>query len=184
MIFSRRGLKTCLVSCGVALAVLVAGIPLDAFCRETLGHPGYLILVAAADTSGSYKWQEGPAFGQLSLVWPDGVLTIPDTLAMESFGDRDLAVPCGAALSGSGASGVLMLEDGRFDITEPLVLGDGTVQLFVSAGEFDVQGQRIRYTSPSVRGPDSRAGYVFLTGMVILVVTLLRRARVKSRERI
>ncbi len=62
--------------CALVLA-LVAGGAAATDGRPTLGHPGYLILAGAADSTAGYHWQAGPGPDQRSLVWPDGVLTVP-----------------------------------------------------------------------------------------------------------
>ena len=149
----------------------------------SLGHPGYLILVGAADSTAGYHWRDGPGPGQRSLVWEHGLLTVPATLALEGFGPRDLAVAVGAGLTGTSDGGELVFSDGRYRISAPLLLSDPNVSFYAAAGELELVGQRIRYLPPQVGGrADPRAGFVFLAGMVVLVVVLMRLARRRRGE--
>lgn len=169
----------------VLLLVLLCAVAAATAARADsgrLGNPGYVIISAALDTTGQYAWQRGPGPQERSLTWPGGLLVLPDSLEVESLRGVDLAIPCTSELAGLGDSGALVFEDGIFGVSEPLTLSDGRIRLFVSAGELEIKGQRIRYTAPMPRGRDPRAGYVFLAGMVLLVVVLLRRAAQRSRR--
>ena len=145
----------------------------------TLGHPGYLVITGAAtaDSASGFHWQSGPSLDQRSLVWDEGMLTVPDDLQPESFGPDDLAVPCGAGLTGSGNAGRLVFRPGLYPVTEPLILTDGVVTLYVAGGELEIVGQRVRYRASRVKMKDIRASYILLAGLVLLTVVLLRRAR-------
>ena len=175
---SIRGLGPAAVRLAAFAAVALAGAGAGAAPGTTLGHPGYVILDGAADSTAGYRWEDGPAPGRRSLVWADGVLTVPDTLDLEGFGPRDLAVPALPALTGTTGGGALVFADGRYEISAPLLLDDGRLGLYAAAGELEIVGQRVRYRPPAVRErADPRAGFVFLAGMVVLVVVLLRLAR-------
>lgn len=169
------------VFCG---ALLGTAAPVAAQERDlTLGHPGYLVLTAALDSTAGYEWRLGPAAGQRSLTWEQGSLIVPDSLELGSMRDVDLLVPCTAELAGQGASGRLVFREGIFPVSEPLHLTDGTVDLYLTAGELEVRGQRIRYTAPRAERAHPQAGYVFLLGMVVLVFVLLRRLAILKRRR-
>jgi len=161
-----------------ALVTAAGAFPAPAAAGTTLGNPGYLVVADAADSAAGYHWVEGPGPADRSLVWPDGVLTVPATLGLESFGPRDLAVAVGPDLSGTSGDGELQFADGRYRISAPLLLSDGVISLFAARGELEIVGERVRYLPPhSRRGADPRAGYLFLAGMVVLVFVLLRLAR-------
>ncbi|MFO7610511.1 MAG: hypothetical protein R6X35_15195 [Candidatus Krumholzibacteriia bacterium] len=169
------------------LAVLLAAVPApaadDGAAGTTLGHPGYLVLAGAADTTGVYRWQRGPGPGQRSLVWADGLLTLPAGLALEAFGPRDLAVAAGAGLTGTSDGGDLIFADGSYDVSAPVLLSDGQVSLYAAAGRLEILGERIRYVPPRQSDrADPRAGFAFLAGMVLLVVVLLRLTRRRRRS--
>ena len=150
---------------------------------RSLGQPGYLVIEAARDTAAGFRWEAGPGPGHRSLVWDQGRLTLPDTVEAEDFGRDDLGVPCTSRLEGSGASGEILFRDGIYPVSETVVLSDGSLELRVSAGELEFRGARIRYRRP-VAGPGQyRSGLILLAGMTLLVVVLLRRARLKSGER-
>lgn len=164
-------------------ALAVAAVAQPAAAGTTLGHPGYLVVAGAADSTAGYHWEDGPGPGERSLVWRDGVLTVPAGLALEGFGPRDLAVAVGADLSGTSGGGDLQFADGRYRISAPLLLSDGAVNLFAARGDLEIVGERVRYLPPRHRGEaDPRAGYFFLAGMVLLVFVLLRLARRGQRS--
>ena len=164
-----------------ALLLLAAG-PARAEAPR-LGHPGYLILVGAADSTSGYHWRNGPGPDQRSLVWEHGLLTVPATLALEGFGPRDLAVAVGADLTGTSEGGELVFSDGRYRISAPLLLSDPNVSFYAAAGELELVGERIRYRPPRAgEHADPRAGFIFLAGMVVLVVVLMRLARRRRGE--
>jgi hypothetical protein len=145
--------------------------------RFTLGEPGFLVLAGAADTTGVYVWQDGPGAGRKSLVWDEGVLTVPAEMAWERYGPRDLGVPCTAALAGNGRGGRLVFAPGTFPIDEPLRLNDGVIDFYAAAGELEIRAGRLRYSRSASRQKDPRASFIMLAGMVVLTVVLLRRAR-------
>ncbi len=164
-----------------ALLLLAAGAARAA--APSLGHPGYLILAGAADSTAGYHWRDGPGPDQRSLVWEQGLLTVPATLALEGFGPRDLAVAVGADLTGTSEGGELIFSDGRYRISAPLLLSDPNISFYAAAGELELVGERIRYLPPRVgERADPRAGFVFLAGMVVLVVVLMRLARRRRGE--
>lgn len=165
---------------GVA-AVSVASAANDG--EVTLGRPGHVIISAGLDSTRGFQWQRGPGPGQRSLTWAQGVLTLPDDQEVESLLEVDLVVPCGDRLSGLGQTGRLVFRDGIYEVSEPVLLSDGVLQLYITAGELEVRGPRVRYTAPREQTKDPRAGYVFLAGMILLVVVLLRRAALRNRNK-
>ena len=148
-----------------------------------LGRPGYLVIEAARDSTAGFRWEDGPRPGFRSLVWDQGRLTLPDSLEPENFARQDIGVPCTAQLAGSGASGQLVLLDGIYPVSEPVTLSDGRLELQVSAGELEFRGARIRYRRAVAENRTFKAGLLMLAGMTVLVVVLLRRARLKAAER-
>ncbi len=150
--------------------------------RITLGRSGYIVIEGVRDTTGHFSWQKGPGPGRHSLVWAAGTLSLPDTLFLDEFGLQDAGVVCQADLSGVGGSGRLVFEDGIFSISEPLVLSDGILELHVSGGELEVRGDQIRYRRQRVVDNETKANYIFLAGIILLIVVLMRRARRKMRQ--
>lgn len=185
---SRRGAGI-IRAMGVALGMclVLAGTPSVAVGESppahTLGRPGFLVIEAARDSAAGFRWEAGPGPGYRSLVWDQGRLTLPDTLEAEDFARRDIGVPCTARLAGTGASGQLVLRDGIYPVSEPIVLSDGRLELRVSAGELEFRGARIRYRRAVDETREFRAGLLLLAGMTLMVVVLLRRARLKAGER-
>lgn len=148
-----------------------------------LGRPGYLVIEAARDSTASFRWEAGPRPGFRSLVWDQGRLTLPDSLEPEDLALQDVGVPCTARLAGSGASGQLVLRDGIYPVSEPVILSDGRLELQISAGELEFRGARIRYRRAAAESRTFKAGLLMLAGMTLLVAVLLRRARLKAAER-
>lgn len=177
---SGSGPAALVVAC-VLLLIALPGLGQDD--RHALGHPGYIVMTGAAhDTTGTFFWQSGPGPDQRSLVWAQGVLTVPVGLVPETFGPADLAVACGADLAGGGHGGRLVFTGGRYRIKEPLLLTDGSVTLYATAGKLEILGERVRYTAPKASLKDSRASFLLLAGLVLLTLVLLRRARLGFRK--
>ena len=148
--------------------------------RTILGQPGYVIIEGVRDSTSDFTWQNGPAPGRHSLVWAEGTLSLPEGLELDAFGRQDAGVSCLAGLSGVGGSGRLVFDDGIYKISEPVLLADGNLELHISAGELEVRGDQIRYRRPASKnqGQDkSQANTIFLAGLVVLIIVLMRRAR-------
>lgn len=150
--------------------------------RVILGRPGYLVIEGVRDTTDIFSWQRGPGPGRHSLVWSTGTLSLPDTLYLDEFGAVDAGVVCQAELSGVGGSGRLVFEDGLYRVSEPLVLSDGVLELHVSGGELEVRGDQIRYRQTRLQNDKTKANYIFLAGLILLIIVLMRRARVQMKK--
>ncbi len=150
---------------------------------STLGVTGYLVIEAARDTSAGFRWESGPEPGHRSLVWDQGRLVIPDSLPVDHFGKYDLGITCTENLSGSGARGQIVLVDGIFPVSEPVVLSDGLLEMKISAGELEFRGASIRYRRAAPRPREFRSGLLLVAGMTLMIIVLLRRARLNARER-
>lgn len=161
-------------SCSAALFAQEAGPGVD---RHELGTAGFLVIADANDTTDVFVWQDGPGEGRRSLVWDEGVLTVPDDMVFESYGPYDLGVPCGANLTGHGKGGRLVFASGTYPIDEPVRLTDGVVDFYAAAGELEIRNGRVRYSRDEARQKDPRASFIMLAGLVLLTVILLRRAR-------
>ncbi|MCP4293437.1 MAG: hypothetical protein GY780_16545 [bacterium] len=138
---------------------------------------GVLIISSARDTTGFFNWGPGPGTGRISLHWEGGFLSVPDTLAMEAYPNNNLAVPLKAGFSGTVKNKPMLLEDGIYPITGNVVLGDGTVQLVISTGELEIHGPRVRYRHQESDLNKTRANFLLIAGLLILIVVLLRRSR-------
>ncbi|MCK9997273.1 MAG: hypothetical protein KAH56_13440 [Candidatus Krumholzibacteria bacterium] len=182
--FGTRAKKV--VAWGAAFAVCLGVAETGAVAGDdarTLGRPGYLVIETARDSAAGFRWEAGPGPGHRSLVWDQGRLTLPDTVEFEDFARHDIGVPCTARLEGTGASGQLVLRDGIYPVSEPVVLSDGRLELSVSSGELEFRGAGIRYRRSMDEAGKFRSGLLLLAGMTLLVVVLLRRARLKTGER-
>ncbi len=153
--------------------------------RTTLGQQGYLVIEGVRDSTAVFTWQDGPAPGRHSLVWAEGTLSLPQSVQLDDFGLQDAGVPCLAELSGVGGSGRLVFDDGIYKISEPVLLADGVLELHISAGELEVRGDQIRYRRPggkSNKQDNTQANYIFLAGLVVLVIVLMRRASKRLKK--
>jgi len=145
--------------------------------QTLLGRPGYVVVEGVRDSTLGYRWQDGPVAGRHSLVWSSGTLSLPDSISLEPFGRWDGGVACAPSLSGVGGSGRLDFSDGIFRISEPLLLADGVLELHLAAGELEVRGSQIRYRQPPLKVDNTKANYIFLAGLLLLIVVLMRRVR-------
>jgi len=168
----------------VFLAILFAWGFSQAQSDEThsLGQQGYVVIEAARDSASGFVWVAGPVEGFRSLTWEEGRLTIPVSFTVEDFGRGDIGFPCTRFLTGSGASGQMVISDGLFPVSEPVVLKDGLIELQVTEGELEIRGAMIRYRRPVTRTRDFRSGLLLLAGMTLMIIVLLRRARMKSGQ--
>jgi hypothetical protein len=184
---SRFGpfLCTTTVWLAVGLVLALAGQPdlasarpvPDRAQRTTLGSAGYLVITGARDSTAGYFWQPGPGPSRHSLVWPEGTLSLPLDAELDPFGLADGGFACGPELSGVGGSGQLLFQDGIYQVSEPIFLSDGVLELHAAGGELEVRGDQIRYRRPKVKESRTQANYIFLAGLVLLIVVLMRRAR-------
>jgi len=144
-----------------------------------LGTEGYIIIEGAREPGGGFIWEEDTRPGHRVLTWEGGRLVVPDSVEVGNFSRGDLGIPCGRNLAGAGGSGQLVFRDGIFTISEPVVLGDGTLELNLVAGELEIRGAVIRYRRPAGREGFTKPGMLMLAGMALLVVVLMRRARLQ-----
>lgn len=152
--------------------------------KYALGDLGYLVVTAAQDTAYGYHWVDGPGNSRRALVWAHGVLSIPFDFPVEGFGAFDLAIPCGDDFGGVGDAGRLLMKDGQYRINEPILLTDGTVYFFADDGLLEIVATRIRYFPPENKEVhDSRASFLLLAGLTILITVLIRRSRSIIKKR-
>jgi len=178
----RTNVRWCVSVClGVFLSCGIARAQMES--NHGLGESGYVVIEAARDSASGFVWEEGPGPGFRSLIWPEGRLTVPDSLLVEDFGRRDLGLRCAESLAGSGSSGQLVFRDGIFPVSEPVVLTDGFLELQVTGGELEIRGAMIRYRRSDTRSGDFRSGLLLMAGMTLMIIVLLRRARIKSNQR-
>lgn len=178
----------------ITLAAILLSLATGTQAQERFGleDDGLLILTAAQDSTSGFRWENGPGPSQLSLIWPEGRLTIPADLAMESDPSGDLGVPLQAGFTGTGPGGGVDLRDGRRIIRESLAFTDGRVHWVVSGGRLDIAGPNLRYRraqEPATGEPegalgrDQQADFLLIAGLLLLIAVLLRRARSKTRRR-
>lgn len=164
----------------LAMSAVAGGLAAEE--RTVLGEAGYLVIEGVRDSTSVFAWQQGPGPGRHSLVWPEGTLSLPDSLNPEDYGRADVGLACGSDLSGVGSSGYLVFNSGLYTISEPVVLADGVLELHLSAGELEIRNNQIQYRRPVIVDHTHEANYIFLAGLVLLIVVLMRRARKQMRK--
>ena len=149
-----------------------------------LGDVGYLVVTAAQDSASGYHWVDGPGKTRRSLIWPSGVLSVPLDYPIDGFGAFDLAIACGDDFGGVGDAGRLLMKDGQYRLTEPVVLTDGTVFFFADEGLLEIVATRVRYFPPEIHETtDMRSSFFLLAGLLVLIYVLIRRSRNTMKKR-
>jgi len=171
------------VSLGLALLASFNATQAQPDQSHSLGQPGYLVIEAVRDSASGFVWDDRSVPGFRSLVWDEGRLTIPDSVMAEDYGRRDIGLTCTEFLAGSGASGQLVLTDGIYPVSEPIVLTDRLLELRVTGGELEIRGAMVRYRRPAPGPREFRSGLLLFAGMTLMIIVLLRRARIKSDQR-
>lgn len=157
---------------------VVAGMCLLVCCSAWAGaEPFVFVVEAARDTSGGFRALALPEVGRRALVWPEGVVTVPDSLPWFEFGAAGLACALQpAALVGIGAGGRFTATAGSYRLDTPLLLTDDRVVAFMTAGWLDVASGGVTYRRPAVRR-DTRGDYAILAGLILATAVLLRAIR-------
>lgn len=184
--FPTRATLVGLVFLVVAVVFQPAPVLADPLTSDFPDEAGFLVIAAAGDTSissAAFEWSARPTAGFRTLEWDQGHLVVPEGLPVEKSGPHDLGVAITGELSGSGSSGILILQDGIFNISEPIILRDGPMELHATSGELEIRGSHITYRRVADPGKEFKSGLLLLAGMALLVIVLLRRARLKASER-
>jgi len=145
-------------------------------------RPARLVIVAARDTTAGFVALPLAASGRRALVWPEGVVVVPDSIPWLEAGQQGLAIPLSAPLEGAGAGGSLPLAAGRYDLDTPLYLGSGEVTAYLTGGVLEVAADELRYRRARP-ARDPRADYLLLAGLVLATGVLLHQARRRRSRR-
>jgi hypothetical protein len=144
-----------------------------------------MVLTGAQDSSGVFQVLELNQLGRRALVWPEGVLTQPgDAPWQENEAGELLFYLSDPGLFGIGSQGRFRFQQGRYDLDTPLLISDGELTVYLSAGILDVGPDRIIYFRPpgaSKQKPGRRGEYYVLAGLVLATALLLRAARKRTR---
>ncbi len=172
-----------LPTAGPAAAAPVGASATDA-AADHPAYPGLLIIESARDTTRNYVWIDTPELAQRSLVWPTGVLTVPEAMLLEEYGVSGLAIGYTTVLTGMSDGRQLLFAAGKHRIDTPLYLTDGNLSLYAASGEIIIESSRLLYrdTKSDTGGKDPRANYLFLTAIVLLTFILMVRARSRLRK--
>lgn len=173
----------------LAIAPCVAGWAILAWSAlavaspTRVGEPALRLVIGhARDGARGFVAREQQALEQRVLAWPEGVVSMPDSLPWLAEGDEDLAfslIP--DRVTALGADGVLPLVAGRYDIDMPIMLTDGRLTAFLAAGRLDVGAEALHYRTPTP--PVARGGTLYvLAGVALATVVLLRALYRRSRR--
>lgn len=127
-------------------------------------------------------WTEGPDGAASCLSWPGGLLLAPRGALRLSGPDGAVGLACGDGLHGYAGGRHLLLAPGRFVVREPLVLTDGSWQLFLTRGELEIANDRLLVRAGRGAAGDPRAGLLLLLGLLIVVFVLTARGRALARR--
>lgn len=158
-----------------------------------LMEEGLLVIADAQDSTTVFRWESGPGPKMLSLIWPEGRLTLPADLALQGDSHGNLGVPLRVGFGGTGSDGPFAMVDGTHAFSESLAFTDGRMQWVVSEGTLEIKGSVIRYLRPwgsdsgndsSPRSPqEQKANFLLIAGLLLLIAVLMRRARQKTRRK-
>ncbi len=141
-----------------------------------------LIVEAARDTTAGFRAQDLLDLERRALTWPNGVITMPDTMAWLDYENNGLAFRLdGEHLTGVGAAGRFTGQVGSYKIDTPLYLTDGQLVACLAAGRIEVDLDRIVY-HPKGKRRDQRGDLLLLGGIILATTVLLRSARRRTRS--
>ena len=141
-----------------------------------------LVIEAARDTTQGFAARDLERQSRRLLAWPEGVVSLPDSVVWREGGATGLAFRLDSAkIAGGSAAGLMRLVPGRYDLDTPVYLGDGTISAMFSAGRLEVTPGRILYRRPASRIA-SRGTLFLLAGLVLATGVMLRAARRRTRR--
>ncbi len=156
---------------GLLVVLLVVGPP-SARAESLL-----LVVEAARDTTAGFRAQVLPELGRRALTWPDGVITLPDTMAWLEHDADGLAFRLDPEqFTGVGAGGRFTGQAGSYKIDTPLYLTDGRVVICLAAGKLDVTADQLIYRHHG-RRRDQRGDLLLVGGIILATAVLLRAVR-------
>lgn len=153
--------------------LLIAGL-----CGAEAGARSYVLVIEAAqDTSQAFRAIELLELERRALVWPEGMVSLPDTMAWLEAGSSSLAFTLHPNdLVGFGAKGRFHVRPGTYVLDLPLMLADQQVIAVLTAGRLEIQDDQIIYRRPA-SGRDTRGDYFILGGLILATAVLLLAIR-------
>jgi len=166
-----------------ALPVLMALIlSLIASARPATAESIQFVIEAARDTTSEFVAMPLAKLGAQALAWPEGVVTVPDSLEWLDYGEASLAFTLdGSRLVGAMVEGIFAADPGRYDVDTPIQLSDGRITACLTAGEIEVKPGLIIYRRPH-QGRDPRADFMIVGGLVLATAVLLHGVRRRTRR--
>ncbi len=163
-----------LVLAGVAC---VPGGGSSAFGDDAAG-PGVLWVVPGAGA----VWIDSPDSALSCLSWSGGLLLVERGTLRLAGPDGAIGLAYGGGRYGFTGGRHLLFSPGRFTVREPLLLTDGSLQVFVSRGELEIADDRLIVRARGAGPAEGRAGLLLGLGMLVIVGVLTVRGRVLARR--
>jgi LPXTG-motif cell wall-anchored protein len=164
---------------------LIAGVMLLVLglCGAKAGaRPYVLVIEAAQDTSQAFRAIELLELERRALVWPEGMVSLPDTMAWLEAGSGSLAFELHPNdLVGFGAGGRFHVRPGTYDLDLPLMLADQQIIAVLTGGQLEIQDDQIVYRRPAT-GRDTRGDYFILGGLILATAVLLMAIRRRTSQ--
>jgi hypothetical protein len=145
---------------------------------DGIGHEGRIEIEGLGEDLGRDRDE---TTGLRYWSWKKGCLIVSDPDLIVAQGEDIISFDYGESLRGISNARRVKLKGGQYDISTPLLLSDIGFQLFINAGTLDLEHGLLRITQEKPR--NRRADYIFLLGVLLLTLVLLRNARRKSGKR-
>lgn len=167
---------------GFCLLVLAGAVCASAGVSPMVGSetagPGVLWVLPGAGA----VWIEAPDSAVSCLSWSGGLLLVARGTPRLAGSDGAIGLAYGGGRRGFTGGRHLLFSPGRFTVREPLLLTDGSLQVFVSRGELEIADDRLIVRARDAGPAEGRAGLLLALGMLLIVGVLTVRGRALARR--
>lgn len=167
---------------GFCLLLLAGGACVPGGASPAFGGdaavPGVLWVLPGAGA----VWIDAPDSAVSCLSWSGGLLLVARGTPRLAGPDGAIGLAYGGGLRGFTGGRHLLFSPGRFTVREPLLLTDGSLQVFVSRGDIEIADDRLIVRARGAGPAEGRAGLLLGLGMLLIVGVLTVRGRVLARR--
>ena len=142
--------------------------------------PGVLWVLPGAGAGA--VWTDAPDSAVSCLSWPGGLLLVARGAPRLAGPDGAIGLAYGGGWHGFTEGRHLLFSPGRFAVREPLLLTDGSLQVFICRGELEIADDRLIVRATGASPTDGRAVVLLGLGMLVIVGVLTVRGRVLARR--
>lgn len=142
--------------------------------------PGVLWVLPG--TGAGAVWIDAPDSAVSCLSWSGGLLLVARGTSRLAGPDGAIGLAYGGGRRGFTGGRHLLFSPGRFTVREPLLLTDGSLQVFVSRGEIEIADDRLIIRARGEGSAEGRAGLLLGLGMFVIVGVLTVRGRILARR--